>query len=310
MIYLPRLPHLTQCLLLVLVAGVCLSGCGDLSSAAPAPVQGRVFSVLAGENFWGSIAQQLGGRHVRMRSVVSDPNADPHEYQSTISTAREFAAASYVILNGAGYDSWAQRELDAASVPGRKVLVVADRLHKTAGDNPHFWYDPPAVMEVAARITRDYQDIDPQDARYFARQYTAFQRALVPYHQEIARLRVRYGGHPVGATESIFVYLAAALSLDLISPPPFMQAISEGNDPPISSVVRMETQIKNREIQVLVYNMQTATQITTTVKDLAAQAHIPTVGVTETMPSNTYFQRWQVTQLKALGRALAASQQR
>ncbi|HZS73606.1 MAG TPA: hypothetical protein VFA69_03785, partial [Candidatus Nitrosotalea sp.] len=36
--------------------------------------------IVAAENFWGSLVSQLGGTHVQVLSVVSDPNADPHEY--------------------------------------------------------------------------------------------------------------------------------------------------------------------------------------------------------------------------------------
>src|SRR5215470_9994143 len=72
-----------------------LAGC-DQSAAA---VSGGVVQVVAGENFWGSIATQLGGKHASVTSVVTDPNADPHEYESNTSDARAYAQANYVILN-------------------------------------------------------------------------------------------------------------------------------------------------------------------------------------------------------------------
>src|SRR5580692_6779134 len=75
-----------------------------------APIQ-----VVAAENFWGSLVSQLGGSRVSVVSVVSDPNADPHEYESNANTAKIFTTASYVILNGAGYDSWADKLLSAGT---------------------------------------------------------------------------------------------------------------------------------------------------------------------------------------------------
>ena len=102
----------------------------------------RTLQVIAGENFWGSIAAQLGGAHVSVTSIVTDPNADPHEYESNTADARAFATARYVILNGAGYDTWGQKLLDANPADGRMVLTVADLLGKHEGDNPHFWYNP------------------------------------------------------------------------------------------------------------------------------------------------------------------------
>ena len=101
------------------------------------------------------------------------------------------------------------------------------------------------------------------------------------------------------------VYLADALGLDLISPPDFMNAVSEGNDPPTQSVAAFEQQINQKQISVLIYNNQTATAVTTNLKQLATAQGIPVVGISETMePPDTTFQNWQYTQLTALQNAL------
>jgi zinc/manganese transport system substrate-binding protein len=281
-----------------------LSACGTPASA----VSGGVVKVIAGENFWGSIASQLGGSHAQVISIVSDPNADPHEYESSADNARAFAQANYVILNGAGYDTWAQKLLDANPVTGRKVFTVADLLGKKEGDNPHFWYNPNYVEEVANHITADFKALDVADAEYFTQQHTAFENALKPYHERIAEIKQKFGGQKVGATEDIFVYLANALGLNLISPPAFMQAVAEGNDPPANSVATFQQQINQKQITVLVYNVQTVTAVTTNLKQLASQQAIPIVGVSETIqPPDASFQDWQYAQLLVLQNALNAN---
>lgn len=268
-------------------------------------VSGGVIQVVAGENFWGSIATQLGGAHVKVTSIVNDPNVDPHEYETSNTDARIFAQANYVILNGAGYDSWGQKLLDANPVNGRNVLTVAALLGKKSGDNPHFWYNPDYVEQVIKQITNDYQTLDPQDAQYFADQHTAFEKKLAPYHQLITAIKQKYAGVKVGSTESVLVYLSNALGLDLISPPAFMNAVSQGNDPPASAVVQFQQQLTQKQIAVLVYNVQTATLVTTNAKHLAADNGIPTVGFSETVvPPDTPFQDWQVMELTALQSAL------
>ena len=131
-------------------------------------VSGDMIQVAAAENFWGSIAAQLGGTHVNVISIVTDLNADPHEFETNTADALDFAHANYVILNGAGYDTWGQKLLAANPSNGCKVLYVADLLGKTEGDNPHFWYDPDYVQQVINQITGDYQSLDPADAAYSA----------------------------------------------------------------------------------------------------------------------------------------------
>src|SRR5207253_10994978 len=148
----------------VLLVGFLLcSACGGAASVQ----SGTAITVVAGENFWGSIAAQLGGSKVSVQSVVTDPNADPHEYESSTSDARAFAEARLVILNGAGYDDWGQKLLDANKSSHREVLNVADIVGKKKGDNPHFWYNPAYVTQVADRITSSLKAIAGADAGYF-----------------------------------------------------------------------------------------------------------------------------------------------
>jgi zinc/manganese transport system substrate-binding protein len=287
----------------VVVLLICVA-CG------PPATDSEQLKVVAGESFWASIATQLGGFRVSVHSVVSDPNADPHEYEATTADARAFAEADLVILNGAGYDGWGTKLLAASQSQHRQVIDVAQLLGKKAGDNPHFWYDPGAVVKVADSITATYASIDPAMATkgYFDLQRDEFSKALAPYTNEIATIRQKYAGAAIGATESIFVYMAHALSLNLTTPPAFMDAIAEGNDPPAGAVAQFHDQIAGNQIKVLIYNVQTATAVTTNVKALAAAHHIPAVGVSETLqPQNAKFQDWQLAQLKSLENALAAS---
>jgi len=289
----------------ILAAATLLAvGCGTIASTPPSA---HTLQVVAGQNFWGSIAAQLGGRHVSVTSVVTNPNADPHEYESSTKDARAFATADYVILNGAGYDDWASKLLSANPSQGRKVFTVADLLHKKAGDNPHFWYNPDWVEKVADKITADYQAIDSADSSYFTDQRAAFRTALQPYHDRIAKIRSSFAGVPVGATESIFEYLATAIGLNLISPPEFMKAVAEGNDPPAQTVAEFHDLVAGKKIKLLVYNVQTSTNITEDLKRQATNNGIPVVGVSETLqPVDATFQEWQDAQLLTLQNALNA----
>lgn len=284
------------------LASLVLAACGTPAAGTP----GGTLQVIAGENFWGSIAAQLGGSHVSVTSIVTNPNTDPHDYESSAVDARALATADYVVLNGAGYDDWGQKLLSANPSQNRKVFTVAELLDKKAGDNEHFWYNPDWVEKVADRITADYQVLDAPDAGYFSQQREALRTALKPYHDAIARIRSADSAAPVGATESIFAYMGQALGLKLISPVEFMQAISEGNDPPAQTVAEFQDQISHHQIKVLVYNTQTSTPITDNLKQLAARNSIPVVGISETVePSSASFQDWQVRQLTALDAALS-----
>ena len=266
-----------------------------------------VLRVVAAENFWGSLIAQIGGIHVSVLSIVSDPNADPHEYESNAEDARAIANANYVIENGAGYDSWMDKLLSAGSVPNRKVLNVADLLDKKEGDNPHVWYSPAYVNQTIAQIENDLISMDPSDASYYQAQLATLQSNLEEYQVRIADIKKQYGGTEVASTESIFAYLATAAGLDLVSPSAFINAVAEGNDPPADSVVEFENQLKSGNVKVLVYNEQTVTPLTQSMKELATNEGIPVIGVTETIqPPDATFEEWMNAQILTLQNALNA----
>jgi len=290
---------------LVVVVGIVIGPvrAGDNnSSKQTGPIQ-----VVAAENFWGSLVSQIGGTKVKVVSIVSDPNADPHEYEVNNADARDISKANYVILNGAGYDSWGNKLLAASPNPKRKVLDVAVLLNKQAGDNPHFWYSPDDVNKVVAAMEQNLISIDPSDKDYFTSQYKSLTASLAGYQQRIATIKRQFAGTKVAATEDIFAYLASAAGLDLISPGTFIQAVAEGNDPPTGSVVQFQQQLQSGQVKVLVYNEQTVTPLTSSMKVVATEQNIPIVGVTETIqPPNTSFQVWMNAELLNLQNALNA----
>ena len=283
------------------------AGCSTASGTAAADNgSGRQIVVVAAENFWGSIASQLGGTHVSETSIITDPNTDPHDYEPAAGDARTIAGAQLVIINGVGYDPWAPKLLAANPVAGRRTLTVGSLLGLKEGDNPHQWYSAAHVRQVIATITADYKQLDPEDAAYFGQQETTFEtRALARYNQLIAQIRARYAGTPAGASESIVSPLADTLGLKMLTPYSFLRAISEGSEPTAQDKATIDAQIRNKQIKIYVYNSQNATpDVSAQVKEAEA-AHIPVATVTETLaPANATFQQWQVTQLQGIENAL------
>jgi zinc/manganese transport system substrate-binding protein len=287
------------------LGGACSATTGSSTTAG---ARTRTLHIVVGENFWGSIVSQLSGAAGQVTSIVTDPNVDPHNFESSADNARAFADADYVVLNGAGYDGWADRLINGNPSPRRTVLTIAELLGKKDGDNPHFWYQPDYVARVADRVTADLKGIDPADATYFDAQRVAFTKALAPDQALLDALKARHGGAPVASTESIFVYLSDYLGLKLLSPVDFMNAVAEGNDPPAPSVATFHDLLTNKAVKVLVYNEQSATDVTTNLKTLATSHGIAIVGVTETVqPPDATFQGWFGAQLLRLQGALDAS---
>lgn len=291
--------------LLLLLPPLTLAACGttfQTTTGSSGSVQ-----VVAAENFWGSIAAQVGGSHVHVTSIIVDPNADPHSYEPTAADARTVAGAQYVIVNGAGYDPWADKLLQANPVSGRKELNVGDFNGKHEGDNPHMWYNPDYVTAVANKIHDDLKALDPADATAIDQSTQAFlSTGLKQYHDLIAAIKATYSGVPVGATESIFSYLAPALGLNLITPYSYLKAVSEGQDISAADEATVEQQINQKQIKVLIYNSQNTPNNIQALINRARANHIPVATITETLtPATSFFQDWQSAQLQGIQSALA-----
>jgi len=281
-----------------------LAGCGG-SGAASSASAGKL-QVVAAENFWGSIASQLGGGKVAVNSIIVNPNTDPHSYEATASDGVLVARSRMALVNGLGYDGWASKLLAANPSSARVVLDVGNLLGLKEGDNPHQWYSPSGVQRVTNQIVADYKRLDPKDAAYFEQRRATFEsRDLAEYNRLRGEIRSRFAGVPVGYSESIFQPLGHDLGLKLMTPYSFAKAISEGTDVSASDKQTVDRQAEDHAIEVWVYNSQNATPDVQRVNQLARAAHVPITTITETLsPASANFEQWQSAQLRSLLQAL------
>ncbi len=260
---------------------------------------------MAAENFWGNIAAQIGGSHVKVASIISNPNSDPHLYASDAANAAAVAQARVVIENGVGYDTFMSDLLAASGAHPEVVSAQAVVGVKGADANPHLWYDIPRVPAVAAAIERALARVDPTDKAAFQANLLSFDKSLAPLEAVIAQIRTRYPGAPVAYTERVAGYLLADAGLTVVSPPSFASAIENGNEPAPGDVLAMNSLLAGHKVRLLLYNEQTVSAVTQSVRSLAQQNHVPVVGVTETLPpSDSTYQAWQLSQAREILRAL------
>jgi len=241
-----------------------LGACGSTGTAASS----GVINVVAAENFYGDVVKQLGGSHVSVTSILSDPNIDPHEYESNNATAQVVSRAQLVIENGLEYDSWMEKLLSASPNPNRVVLTAGNIADHKLPDNPHIWYGINNMPTIATAITNKLKKLDSADASTFDRNLTTFTTSLQPLLQKITDLKAKYTGTPVGLTETIFLYQTTPIGLNVLT---------------------------------------TITSITAKMHDDAKNATIPIVSVWETMPVGKTYQSWMQGQLDDLGQALATA---
>ena len=276
-----------------------------LAIAAAGVARAAPLEVVAAENFYGDVAAQIGGPEVKVTSILTNPDQDPHLFEANPSTARALADARLVIVSGADYDAWAEKLLAASPSPTRQVIDVAKLVHRKAGDNPHIWYDPATMPVVARHLAEALARLDPTHQADYSARLAAFVETMKRLSAKVAELRGRYAGTVVTATEPVFGYMADALGLKMRNAR-FQLAVMNDTEPSAAEIAVFEKDLRTRTVKVLLYNSQTSEALTERMRKIATESGVPVVGVTETEPPGETYQEWMLAQLDALDRALQA----
>ena len=280
-------------------------GLAALAMSGAALAQSTPITVVAAENFYGDVVKQLGGAHVEVTSILSNPDQDPHLFEASAKTARDLHRAALVVYNGADYDPWMDKLLAASKNDRRIVIVAADLIGKKAGDNPHLWYAPQTMPAVAKKIVDTLDRIDSGHKAEYDANLARFLASLEPIDEKITALKAKYQGVAVTATEPVAGYLCDAIGLTMRNAR-FQLAVMNDTEPAASDIAAFEQDLRGKRVRVLIYNAQAVTKLTQRMLGLAKQSNVASVSVTETEPAGKTYQKWMSAQVDALGQALGA----
>jgi len=291
-------------------AGVILAiaaGTG-LVPAAPALARTSPGPILAvgAENEYADVIEQIGGPYVSVAAVMSNPNTDPHEFEANRTVAEEVSQAELIVQNGVGYDTF-MNKIEAASHRAGREVIVAQQVLGVPSDtfNPHLWYNPRTMPLVADAVAADLSRMSPAHKGYFQAQAASFVKSLQPWLGAIAAFKRDHPGTPVAVTEPVADYMLQAAGADIMTPESLQSAIMNGTDPSPQDISIESNLITDRKVKVFLYNQQVTDSLTAGFLADAEKAHVPVVGVYETMPGPGYhYQSWMLAEVEALQLAL------
>ncbi len=295
----PALPVIAAALALSLAG--CSSGAAPGSDAAvssgdPGGCPGEVLDVVVSTGAWSDVVRTLGGDCVTVTTIA--PTEAPDEVVPADRAA--FAAADLVVVNGARYDDWATDAVGEARGP---VVVSAAEVSGAEGPGvePHLWYDPAVVPELAATVARALAELSPDAAPYFDAQHTAWTAALQPYLELVAALRDDTRGRTLAATGGAFGPMADAVGLTDATPPGYARSARAGNDPAPEDLAEFASVLREGSVDVLV---QVGGDLPDQLGDAADDGDVPIVEITELPDEDASFVEWQLAQLGSLAEAL------
>ncbi len=281
------------------VVAVVGSGCGG---GAASGAKTGVVDAVGAESQYANVLGQIGGRYVRVSSILDNPNTDPHTFESSPLVASEVSTAQLVVQNGVGYDSFMNKIESASPSSTRRIIVVQNLLGlPDSTPNPHLWYDPKTMPATAKAMAGDLSALEPAHSAYFQANLKRFDTSLKPWFDAIAAFRAKYSGTPVATTEPVADYLLEAMGAVDKTPFPFQADVMNGVEPAPQDVTLENGLITNHLVKVFCYNQQVVDSLTTSVRLGALKAGIPVVGVYETMPTPGYdYQSWMLAEVNAI----------
>jgi zinc/manganese transport system substrate-binding protein len=310
----PRLIARRRTLLAVPAASVLLAlfaaGCGSGSSAGSASSGGgsanATISAVGAENEYANVIEQIGGKYVKVTAIESNPNTDPHTFEASPSVAEAVSAASLLIENGVGYDTYMEKIESASPNSARKVINVQKLLGlPESTPNPHLWYKPETMPAVAKALVNDLSALQPAHAAYFQANATKFDASLKPWYAAIAKFKAAHPSTPVATTEPVGDYMLEAAGTKNLTPFSLQADIMNGTDPAPQNVTLQNGLFSGHKVKAFVHNQQVTDSLTESFVQAAKRAGIPVVGVYETMPTPGYdYQSWMLAEVKALERAV------
>jgi zinc/manganese transport system substrate-binding protein len=236
-------------------------GAASVTFARPARAADRLrvvvsFSILA------DLVAQVGGDRVDVTTLIP-VGVDAHGYDPRVQDMKAVSRADVFVVNGLGFEPWAERVAKAAEFRGRgvvatrgvKALPMVERrvpgvqvAHSHAHGHDHGAYDPHAWQDVAntklyvANIAEGLAATDVAGSAYYkdrAGRYTATLDRLDAWIREQFRPIPRDRRRVLTSHES-FNYYADTYDLDIFG----AQGVSAESQPSARAVADLIAQIK------------------------------------------------------------------
>lgn len=259
-----------------MLASVAACGSGQSTSEKNGTIE-----VAASVNQWGTVAKALGGDNVNVTSIINSTNVDAHDYEPTTSDIAKLQKAQVIIVNGAGYDTWAVK---AAQTANAIIVNAAEIGGVNDGENPHVWFSADVRKAVAQAITEAYEQADAAKKNDFDKMNDQWAAEENNVESKIAEVKQKTDGLAYAATESVASYLAEDMGLADATPSGYARATANESEPTPTDIKQFTDALKADEIKLLVVNTQEESELTDKITDAAKSVEVPMVELTEQMP--------------------------
>jgi len=246
----------------LLAAG--MAGAALLSSASFATEK---LPVVASFSILGDLVRVVGGERVSVTTLVG-PDEDAHVFEPRPADARAIVQSRLLVVNGLGFEPWAQKLARSAGYKGETVVaskgVKARRMAEEKGHDgkghphdetdPHAWQNPENVILYVRNISAALGKADPAGSPLYQANTDAYVKELQGLD---AWAGAQFAAIPADRRKAItshdaFGYFAAHYQIRFLAP----QGMSTDAEASAKGVAQLIRQIQREKISaVFVENM-------------------------------------------------------
>jgi zinc/manganese transport system substrate-binding protein len=251
----------------------------------------HTLNIVVSINQWSKLTEDLVGDCGNVTTILNGTDVDPHEYEPTADDISKIQNADLVVINGGGYDQWANTRSDSDSVFSITEQAIASGFVETQSENPHVWFSIDVLREtisgLSLKLVQNLGETDSVNELIDANKekaYNDYSHVTAAIDEFKNKNSTSGKTYKYVASESVADYLADQMGMENVTPQGYQNAAANESEPSPSDLAQTLQILKDNKADVLLYNAQEEDEITKQLREAATAAGIPVVVVTEQIP--------------------------
>ena len=298
--------------------GLLVLASASLTSCSATPADTSKPTIVATTNVWANVAEQIAGDNFVVTALIADPAQDPHSFEASARDQLAVSESSIFIINGGGYDEFAEVLATAAKVVPFNVYELHEgehgaehseehteegdhsEEHKEEGDHSgedehahdgsdHTWYDLHVAELTAELLAAKMSELQPENAEEFTANAQSFAADIAALEERISAFGVNlsyFEAHPLATL------LFNELGFTNLTPEGFAEAEEAGLEPSVKIMSDATALIEQKKISFLAVNRQVTSASLEKLKTLAEENGIAVLTFDELLAEGQSYQDW------------------
>ena len=296
--------------------GLLVLASASLTSCSATPADTSKPTIVATTNVWANVAEQIAGDNFVVTALITDPAQDPHSFEASARDQLAVSESSIFIINGGGYDEFAEVLATAAKVVPFNVYESHEgehgaehsEEHTEEGDHSgeegheeghedehahdgsdHTWYDLHVAELTAELLAAKMSELQPENAEEFTANAQSFAADIAALEERISAFGVNlsyFEAHPLATL------LFNELGFTNLTPEGFAEAEEAGLEPSVKIMSDATGLIEQKKIGFLAVNRQVTSASLERLKKLAEENGIAVLTFDELLGDGQSYQDW------------------